>query len=185
MTDIEMTREGPEKGTEKDRRSKVSPADWGLLFLCTFLLAAAVVFRLLYSPVLVSGSSMEPTYHNGDILLTGKVTDETDLAVGDVVAFKGDETHGSSYIKRIMALPGDTVQIVNGILYVNHVPQETDFDRMVYSGRANTMITVPKGQYFVLGDNRNRSDDSRLFGFVAREDIKLKVKRKLFQMKAK
>lgn len=182
MNEIEMPQEGSGKVPKKDRRSKASFADLALFFFCAFLLVAAVVFRLLNNPVAVSGSSMEPSYHNHDILLTEKVTDETDLAVGDVVVFKGSETHGSPYIKRIMALPGDTVQIVNGILYVNHVPQKTDFDPMAYPGCANTMITVPEGCYFVLGDNRNNSEDSRFIGFVDREDIKLKVKRKLFHL---
>lgn len=153
-----------------------------LIFIAT-LFTAAIAFRLICDPVIVSGSSMVPTYHNGDILLTEKVTDDTDLAIGDVVVFRNEETNGSSYIKRICALPGDTVQIVNGVLYVNRVPQETDFDKMAYNGIADTMFTVPEGSYFVLGDNRNHSNDSRLIGCVDRASIRFRVRGKLFQLK--
>ncbi|MCD8129959.1 MAG: signal peptidase I [Lachnospiraceae bacterium] len=93
----------------------------------------------------------------------------------DVVIFKAGGTH--TYIKRVVAVPGDTVQIVNGYLYVNGEQEQGDYEKMSDAGILETQVTLGENEYIVLGDNRNNSEDSRSgsVGIVEKSQISGKV----------
>ena len=133
-----------------------------LLTGCICYLLSHYVIQLYF----VSGSSMEPTYTSGQPVLLRKFGLPDCLDYNDVVVIRHETLH-RDIVKRIVALPGDTVQITEGILYVNDVPQPTPdgFSLMEDAGNAAVPITLQPGEYFVLGDNRNHSIDSR-FGEV-------------------
>ncbi len=133
-----------------------------LLIGCVCYLLSHFVIQLYF----VSGPSMEPSYSSGQPVLLGKFGLPDCLGYGDVVVIHREDL-GRDIIKRIAALPGDTVQITDGILYVNGTPQPvpTSLSPMEDAGNAAAPITLAPGEYFVLGDNRNHSIDSR-FGEV-------------------
>ena len=99
-------------------------------------------------------------YHRHTV--DGKIFVQLVKGCGDVVVIHREDL-GRDIIKRIVALPGDTVQITEGILYINGTPQPTPdgFSRMEDAGNAAAPITLRPGEYFVLGDNRSQSIDSR------------------------
>lgn len=154
-------------------------------FVQSIVLALAV-FVLFYlfvvQPNEVQGSSMLPNFVDGEYLLTEKVTYYLrEPERGDVIVFKAPSTEscaaeGCEYIKRIIAVPGDTVMVKNGRVYLNGVELEEDFladGTVTEAGQfleEGVEITVPDGDYFCMGDNREHSRDCREFGYVS-EDL--------------
>lgn len=161
------------------------------------VLLTAVVFLLVHSLVQnfkVEGSSMEPTLRSGQYLLVNKAAYlrlDSDLLgfvpgekipgdftfqpfgqpkPGDVVVFRFPRDTQKDFIKRVIAGPGDTVQVKNGQIWVNGRLIDEPYlqDRPSYTV---ALQTVPPDNYFVLGDNRNNSSDSHVWGLVPRENI--------------
>ena len=93
---------------------------------------------------------------------------------GDVIIFKVPGSESETYVKRVIGLPGETVQITNGIVHINGLALDEPYVNGTPYG-SNAAVTVPSGSYFVMGDNRNNSDDSRRFGSVASDHIIGKV----------
>lgn len=140
-----------------------------------------IALRLfLFSPVTVSGESMMPTLVDKEKMIASKVST---IERFDIISFKAPDAPGKHYIKRVIGLPGDNVEYKDDVLYVNgKVYEEPYLDE--YKSRAATTLTedfsleslyglneVPKNAYFVLGDNRQNSNDSRAIGFVDKEVI--------------
>lgn len=129
----------------------------------------------------VVGSSMSDTLEAGDEILVNRfVYKVTAPKRGDVIVFLPNGNKKSHYyVKRVIGVPGDTIQINNGILYVNgeEYKETPERDKMDEAGLAKEEITVGEDEYFVLGDNRNNSEDSRYanIGNVKREYIIGKV----------
>jgi signal peptidase I len=140
-------------------------------------LAGFIIFFVAQS-FLVEGSSMEPSFHHGQRLLVEKVSYRfVEPSRGQVVVFRypGDERR--KFIKRIIGLPGDEIAIQNGFLYVNGSRLDEDYINGptygTYSAPGYGPVLVPDGHFFVLGDNRRNSDDSRYpdVGFVPRKNF--------------
>lgn len=129
----------------------------------------------------VVGSSMSDTLEAGDEILVNRfVYKVTAPKRGDVIVFLPNGNKKSHYyVKRVIGVPGDTIQIKNGILYVNgeEYKETPERDKMDEAGLAKEEITVGEDEYFVLGDNRNNSEDSRYanIGNVKKEYIIGKV----------
>lgn len=137
----------------------------GSLFIITYL--------FIVQPNQVKGASMEPTFNSGDYIFTSKVTYRLrTLNRGDIVVFHAPTNPDIEYIKRIIGLPGDTILITNGQVYLNDkLLHETYLNSPtgVWQGgfvHDDEPLKVPQGKVFVMGDNRNRSSDSREFGPV-------------------
>ena len=138
--------------------------DWviyiGIILLFTYLIITYVGVRTR-----VSGQSMQPTLHDGDNLLVDKLTYRfRDPKRYEIVVFPYKYEEDTYYIKRIIGLPGETVQIIDGYVYINGEKLKKDYGAEVMqdSGIAEEPITLGEDEYFVLGDNRNHSSDSRV-----------------------
>jgi signal peptidase I len=113
----------------------------------------------------VDGYSMEPTLHTGEFVIVNKLAYKLGTPqVGDVIVFHFPRDPQQEYIKRVIGLPGDQVQISNGGVFVNGQPLEEPYiaDPPAYE----RSVSIPDGQLFVLGDNRNNSSDSHNWGTV-------------------
>lgn len=125
----------------------------------------------------VSGSSMETTLSDGDNLIVDKLSYRfQEPKRFDIVVFPYKYEENTYYIKRIIGLPGDTVQVKDGYIYINGELLESDIygaEVMIEAGTAGEPITLGEDEYFVLGDNRNHSLDSRdpSVGILKREDL--------------
>ena len=111
----------------------------------------------------VIGLSMEPNLKNGQTIFVNRfIYMVTKPKKDDVVVFLPNGNRNSHhYVKRVVGIPGDTVQISSGKLYVNGEIVEDEFDKIAESGLAENEIKLGENEYFVLGDNRNNSEDSR------------------------
>ncbi len=143
------------------------------------VLIAVVLIVFIYQPVKVEGTSMQPTLDNMERIFINKFTYRFglgDVERGDTVVFWYPEDTSKSYIKRVIGLPGDRVRIDAGQVYVNDRPLVEDYveedykDQMSWPPNRRDRV-VPPRRYFVLGDHRSSSSDSRSWGFVPRENI--------------
>lgn len=135
-------------------------------------------------PVVVEGTSMLPTLHDGERLIVNKLiyykwqsVSWGHLERGDVVVFWYPNDPDKSYVKRVIGLPGETVEMRNGIVYINDAEMREHYlDGEYNKNRENmTREKVPEHHYFVMGDNRDNSSDSRIWGFVPEKYIYGKV----------
>lgn len=141
-----------------------------------------VIYFFVASPHQVKGSSMFPTYHDKELILTDKVSYRFGVPNrGDVVVFKSPTNPEYDYIKRVIAIAGDTVKIEQNGVYVNNVLQDESYlpSGTVTSGGLflplGKEIIVPENEVFVMGDNRSGSSDSRAWGFVKKDELIGKV----------
>lgn len=137
------------------------------------VLVAAIylVFRFVIGFSAVSGVSMRDTFVDGDIVLYTRINGEIDR--GDIISVAIPS--GEYYVKRVVALGGDTVDIRDGVLYINGIAETGEYIRgKTYpeEGSFTYPYTIPEGDAFVLGDNREESIDSRFFGAVNLRQIK-------------
>lgn len=138
-----------------------------------------VIWQFLFRPFQVSGNSMHPTFLNKEYILTNLITMRFNKPKqGDVIVFKAPNDPEKDYIKRVIGIPGDTVMIKNGDVYVNGTPlnEKAYLSPSVktYGGsflKEGIPVTVITDSYFVIGDNRPGSSDSREWGFVPFESI--------------
>lgn len=133
------------------------------LFIIVFVLI--LMPRYLLEKIMVDGSSMESTLFNEEQVLIEKVSRHfSGPERFDIVVFtKNHGTYNKTYIKRVIGLPGETVQIVGSTVYINGEPLKEDFgkDPISTAGIAAEPLLLEEGEYFVLGDNRSVSVDSR------------------------
>lgn len=149
---------------------------WGKSVFIAFAIVV-VVRTFVFAPYIVDGASMEPTLHDQEKIFVNKVnTDQIDRE--DIVIIKGED---ENYVKRIIGLPGDMIEIredqllINGVVhneeYLEENREQANEQGSVLTGDYGPVL-VPEGHYFVLGDNRLRSMDSRNgLGFIKKETI--------------
>ena len=151
------------RGEEK-KRSMLGAAFRWMLYLLIILLITFFVVHFVGQRTTVNGSSMYPTLEDGDSLIVDKLTYRfSNPERYDIVVFPFRYQEDTYYIKRIIGLPGETVQIIGGQVYINGELQEDDYGwgNIEKAGLASEPITLGENEYFVLGDNRNNSSDSR------------------------
>ena len=149
------------------------------IYLLCVLGAVWIVITFVGQRTEVEGASMENTLHNGDNLIVDKLSYRFhDPERFDIIVFPFQYQSNTDYIKRIIGLPGETVQIMeDGSIYINGEKLEESYGREVIKpetiGRAADPIVLEEDEYFVMGDNRNNSSDSRtdMVGNIKREDI--------------
>lgn len=145
------------------------------------VIAALLINNFILLNARVPSGSMENTIMTGDRLFGFRLSYLfSDPQRGDIVIFKYPDDESVNYIKRIIGLPGETVTIQDGKIYINHseTPLEEDYLKEEWVIRNTDMeFQVPEGCYFMLGDNRNNSKDSRVWKntYVAREKILAKA----------
>ena len=137
-----------------------------------------VVYLFILTPNQVKGASMENTFHTGDYILTSRITYKfRRLERGDVIVFKSPKNPDIEYIKRIIGLPGDVINISNTEVRVNNNLMTekyiADATNLWEGGcvKDNVPYAVPEGYIFVMGDNRPRSSDSREFCAVTIDSV--------------
>ena len=145
--------------------------------IITVIIAAAVfaLLRLTVQSYTVVMSSMEPTFQQGDCIMVSKVSYRSSGPQrGDVIVFNPPAPHDDSpypFIKRVIGLPGETVEIKDGEVSINGTPLEEDEYIPIQPNYTMSTTQVPEDEYFVLGDNRNNSTDSSKGWTVPRENI--------------
>ena len=159
----------PETATPR-RRSSI-----GLWFRDLSVSAAVsiLIITFLYQPVRVEGTSMLPRLENSDRLFINKfVYHFSSIERGDVVVFHYPRDPAKSYIKRVIALPGDTIWVDHGQVWLNGKPlRESYVPKKYRDNRSMAAMVVPPNCYFMMGDHRSISSDSRDFGPVERSLI--------------
>lgn len=138
-----------------------------------------LIYIFLFRPFEVNGESMFPNFHDKEYVLTNLIVLRfQNPKLGDVVVFKAPPEPDKDYIKRVIGTPGDTVEVKGGQVYRNgKLLDESKYLKptvKAYSGtflKEGDTITVPEDEYFVMGDNRLYSSDSREWGFVKRNEI--------------
>lgn len=148
----------------------------------TVLLATSVflvIYLFLFRPFEVSGESMFPTFKNSEFILTNLITLRfNDPKRGDVIVFQAPVDHDKDYIKRVIGIAGDTVMVQDGYVYINGA----QLDESVYLSndvrtsagaflREGQPVTIPAGDFIVMGDNRPHSSDSREWGFLKTNEL--------------
>ena len=135
-------------------------------YLAAVLFFAFAVPKLLIERTVIDGSSMEPSLHDGENVLVEKVSVRAGgVKRFDIIIFSPEGVpDGKHYVKRVIGLPGETVQIADGKILIDGTPLDESYgmsEEISYAGLAAEKITLAEDEYFVLGDNREVSEDSR------------------------
>ena len=160
---------------------------WDLLKIFIIALVIIVPFRMFIAePFVVSGSSMVPNFHNGDYLIVDRLTYHfSQPQRGDVIVLRFPKDTSQFFIKRIIGLPGETICFPQGHVLISPKPITADqcrqgdgtvLDEPYLPSQMETLanadpVTLGSGEYFVLGDNRMASSDSRIWGILPVNDI--------------
>ena len=165
----------PNAETPEQERSVAGATLSWLRDLFVSVLIAIVVILFLYQPVKVEGTSMMPALVNNERIFINKFIYNFGLAKvsrGDTVVFWFPGDLSKSYIKRVIGVPGDTVEVVDGTVYVNGRALEESYVPEDYRDHVSwPKQKIPPDRYFVLGDHRISSNDSRSWGLVPGRDI--------------
>lgn len=159
--------------------------DYFIEFFETLVVIGAI-FALIYLFIAqfhkVSGESMIPTFHDKDFIITEKVSYRfNNPQRGDIIVLKNPNNESEDFIKRIIALPGDEIKLQGGFVYINgqllqepYLPLNTSTPPQSFLSEGE-VVKAGENQYFVFGDNRSHSSDSREWGGVPKEKIVGKV----------
>ena len=135
-----------------------------IFFIVAFISLVTIYF--LFHPSVVIGPSMEPTYHDGQIVATDVHFEKEDITYDTVIIYRAPDKR--KLIKRVVGMPGDNVEVRTDGVYVNGTLRKDDFGAIE---ETSSPVLLKEDEYFVLGDNRNNSMDSRYYGPVKFKDI--------------
>lgn len=167
---------------QEERKGFFSSLGSHIIDFIQTLVVFGAIFALIYLFVAqfhkVSGNSMVPTFQSGDYLITEKISYRLgNPKKGDIVVLKNPRDESQEFIKRIIALPLDTIKIEGGQIYINggelnesYLPAGTQTRSGAFLTEGTTIRADPN-QYFVIGDNRSHSSDSREWGAVTKQEI--------------
>jgi len=175
-----MTENNIENNEEEKKPIKNFIYEWGIPIISAFIIAFLINKFLLFK-VLIPSESMVPTLNVGDRLFVTRVYNPEKLERGDIVVFYSEELQ-EDLIKRLIGLPGDKIEIKNGVVSVNGEVLEEDY--IGAKDNVNGVYTVPEGKYFFLGDNRLYSKDSRYWinPYIDGKDITGKAQVKVYPL---
>lgn len=137
---------------------------------------AFLFHNYVFARVTVTGPSMQPTFNNKDVIFVEKISTKIgNINRGEIIIFDSNNENNDIYIKRVIGVAGDKINIKDGKVYLNgqilmesYLPQGT----ITKANSSTTEYVVPKGYIFVLGDNRGNSTDSRMLGLINIKDVK-------------
>jgi signal peptidase I len=144
------------------------------------IIASAIVIPIryfLFQPFFVKGQSMDPNFGDGDYLIIDEMTYRfRNPQRGEVIVFNYPQDPSQRFIKRVIGLPGETIEIKDGRIYIYkdgkpEILDETDYLPQNLETTGNIKITIGENDFFVMGDNRNFSFDSRRFGLLPKGNI--------------
>ena len=154
--------------------------DTGKIIILAFLIVLPIR-AWVFQPFLVQGDSMKPNFHNGDYLIIDELTYAfRNPQRGEVIVFKFPGDLSQRYIKRVIGLPGETVEIKDNTIAVSHLQDVSGEKKMVLHEsyipeslftHGSFPVTLKENEYFMLGDNRPNSSDSRVWGVLPKSDI--------------
>ena len=150
--------------SQPEREKELREALGRILYILIVVCATYLIVTYVGQRTKVSGDSMQATLQDGDNLIVDKISYRfRDPKRFEIIVFPYRYAEDTYYIKRIIGLPGETVQIIDGYVYINgeQLDENYGLEVMNNAGNAASPITLGEDEYFVLGDNRNRSADSR------------------------
>lgn len=150
--------------------------EW-IIDIAVVAVIALFVWKFVGYGVWITSGSMIPTLQIKDRLIVTRVHNPQNLQHGDIILFKNDEFGDEILIKRLIGLPGDKIEIKNGVVYRNGEKLEEDYVKN--NEKFNQTYEVPEGKYFVLGDNRANSDDSRYWKYPYVDESKIEGKARI------
>lgn len=184
---MEEEKEGndQEKGQPESSISSIGSFVWDLVkvFVVAFVLVWLILRPFVAEPFIVSGSSMVPNFHDKEYLVIEKLSYRfKEPTRGDVIVFRYPRDTSQYFIKRIIGLPGEKVEIKQGRVFIynnlhkdGYELNETFLPQQGVTFGKSEQVILGTSEYFVLGDNRLQSSDSRIWGILPKEDIVGKV----------
>lgn len=148
-----------------------------VLYIAAAVILAVLIQSFVIRPFIVSGASMDPRIENGQYLLIDEISYRMhEPERGDVVVFRAPPEPSKYYIKRIIGLPGETVVLKDGVITIINAEHPDglvlDEPYIVHTQKDSLIKKVPMGEYFVMGDNRSASYDSRGWGTLPKKEIR-------------
>lgn len=173
---IDSEKEPEEIKPEEKKNSMLREIIGTIVYMAVVMCVILLFIKFVAQRTCVDGTSMNDTLQHGDNLMVDKLSYRfTDPDRFDIIVFPYEHKENTYYIKRIIGMPGETVQVKDGKIYINGEVLEEPYGKepMEYPGIADEPITLAEDEYFVLGDNRNNSSDSRdpSVGNIHRERI--------------
>lgn len=168
----------PRDGSAISAKSLTDGLKGLFLDVAKVVIAILVIWHFVAHPSVVKGQSMEPTFHNDDRLMVDLLTYRfSAIERGDVVVLKNPGRPKEDFIKRVIGLPGEYIEIVNGVVRIGDKPLEEPYLKSLEK-RSFRKQKVPPAHYFVLGDNRDLSKDSRdsAVGWIPADYIRGKIR---------
>ncbi|WP_202171254.1 signal peptidase I [Bacillus sp. USDA818B3_A] len=172
-------------------RTKIEVYSWLKSIAFAFIISV-LCRQFIFTPTTVFGESMSPAFQENDGLIVSKMSE---IQRFDIIVFDAPDSKGEHYIKRVIGLPGDRMEMKNDVLYINGkaLPEpylienkkENIFNKLTedFSLQERTGVSkVPEGMLFVMGDNRLKSKDSRSFGYISYDSVIGEVKFRIYPL---